>query len=234
MKTSDTQSALMAALFEARKLYPKIAKTKNGQAGNRQFKYAPMEDILAAVEPVNEAHGLLVTQPVEGHNIITRLDHIPSGEWREASMPVNVEHANMQSYGIELTYRKRYAIQGILGIITEEDTDGIDGGKKRKGVDHTDPKNPNGTSKGPGRIGAAQAVLAASEALSKNQVATLDRLATDVTSEFESYGAQAAWERIDEQGLDDIEKIYLSTKLASGVRNQITAYSRSLHQKEPA
>lgn len=150
MRTSDKQQALLAALFEARKAYPKIDKSKEGQAGNRKFKYAPMEDVLDAIKTINETNNLLITQPVEGHNIITRLDHVPSGEWREATMPVNEEHANMQSYGIELTYRKRYAIQGILGIITEEDTDGADGSKKRKGIDHTDPRNANGTLQGAG------------------------------------------------------------------------------------
>lgn len=142
MRTSETQGELAEALFEARKLYPKIEKTKQGQSGNRTFMYAPMEVILDAVKTINEDLGLLITQPVDGHNIVTRLEHVPSGEWRETSMPVNVEHANMQSYGIELTYRRRYAVTGILGIITEEDTDGEGGTKRKKGVDHTDDRPP--------------------------------------------------------------------------------------------
>jgi hypothetical protein len=157
MRTSETQGDLLSALFEARKLYPKIAKTKQGQSGNRTFMYAPMEDILDAIEAINFANGLLITQPVDGNSIITRLDHVESGEWRETSMPVNAEHANMQSYGIELTYRKRYAIQGMLGIITEEDTDGAGAKEKRNGVDHT--RNANGTAKGPGIPNARQAAF---------------------------------------------------------------------------
>jgi hypothetical protein len=155
MKTSESQLSLVKALFEAQAEFPVILKTQKGQSGNRTFMYAPLDQVLDAVRPALKDHGLLLTQGVVGHDLVTRLDHL-SGEWREHSMPVNAEHANMQSYGIELTYRRRYAIQPMLGIVTEEDTDGT-GAQKRKGVDHTEGKNANGTKtaeriSGPGEI----------------------------------------------------------------------------------
>jgi len=128
MKTSDTQSKLLNALFTAQGEFPIIPKTKKGQAGNRSFLYAPLEDIRDLVQPVLRKHSLLLTQSTEGHTLITRLEHVPSGEWREGSMPMNAEHANMQAYGIETTYRRRYGYPMILGLMTEEDTDG-DGSK---------------------------------------------------------------------------------------------------------
>jgi hypothetical protein len=45
VKTSDLQSNLIAALLVAVKAFPAITKTKEGQAGNRKFKYAPLEEI---------------------------------------------------------------------------------------------------------------------------------------------------------------------------------------------
>lgn len=143
MKISDSQLALVKALFEAKGAFPRIAKNKEGQAGNRKFRYAPLDEINDLVDPVLRACGLMVTQGTEGHELITRLEHI-SGEWREIRMPVNAEHANMQSYGIEITYRRRYSVQLILGIVTEEDID-IRAKERRKGVDHTDERNANGT-----------------------------------------------------------------------------------------
>lgn len=148
MRTSETQTALITALFAARQAFPVITKEKSGQAGNRQFKYAPLEVIKDATEPHLVANGLMITQAPDGHNITTRLEHL-SGEWREASMPVNEEHANMQSYGIETTYRRRYSYCMMLGIVTEEDTDGTGGRDRKKGVDFTKEKNPNGTEKLP-------------------------------------------------------------------------------------
>ena len=120
MKTSDSQSTLIPALFAAKKAFPRIEKNKRGQSGNRQFNYAPLDEIMSHVDPVLYANGLMMTQGTEGHELVTRLEHV-SGEWRETRMPVNSEHANMQSYGIEITYRRRYAYQLILGITTEED-----------------------------------------------------------------------------------------------------------------
>lgn len=146
MKTSDTQKALASALFEAWQEFPAIPKTKKGQAGHREFFYAPYDEILALVKPILVKHGLLLTQPPDGHAVITRLEHPESGEWREASMPMNAEHANMQSYGIEQTYRRRYAAVAMLGIVTEDDTDGAGDRSKRKGVDHT---------KGDAKLGAS-------------------------------------------------------------------------------
>lgn len=144
MKTSESQSKLVAAMLAARQTFPKIGKTKQGQSGNRTFKYAPLDEVLDAVMPALLGNGLLLTQGTDGHELVTRLDHT-SGEWRESRMPINAEHANMMSYGIELTYRRRYALQPMLGIVTEDDADGA-GGQKRNGVDHTGPTSTNAQS----------------------------------------------------------------------------------------
>lgn len=137
MKTSESQTAIAQALFAAWQEFPAVPKTKQGQAGNRAFMYAPFDAILDLLRPVLIKHGLLMTQGTEGHSLVTRIEHPASGEWRETSMPVNEQHANMQSYGIELTYRRRYAAIAMLGIITEDDTDGVGDKSKRKGLDHT-------------------------------------------------------------------------------------------------
>lgn len=135
VKCSESQTAIVGSLLKARQAFPKIGKTKEGQAGNRRFKYAPLDEVLDAVMPHLYANGLLLTQGTEGNDLVTRLDHI-SGEWREHRMPINAEHANMQSYGIELTYRRRYAIQPMLGIVTEDDTDGHGAQRRNRGFDH--------------------------------------------------------------------------------------------------
>lgn len=144
MKTSESQTNLIAALFAAKHEFPPVAKNKKGQSGHRSFNYAPLDAIMDQIDPVLYKHGLMLTQGTDGHTMVTRLEHAPSGEWRETSMPVNAEHANMQSYGIELTYRRRYAYTMILGIVTEEDID-IKEKTKRAGIDHTELRNENGT-----------------------------------------------------------------------------------------
>lgn len=171
MKTSESQKHLAAALFEAWKKFPVIPKTKQGQAGNRQFMYAPFDAVLDAVRPVLIESGLMMTQGTEGHALITRLDHPESGEWRETSMPINEQHANMQSYGIELTYRRRYAAVAMLGIVTEDDTDGQGDRGKRKGVDFTSDKS------GPPRGSGREALKDCFDALQPEQQAAMRKCA---------------------------------------------------------
>lgn len=132
MKTSEQQGNLVAALLKAQKLFPAIGKTKTVNAGRMIYKYAPLESIMDAVRPHLLASDLVLTQGCDGHAITTRLDHI-SGEWRESAMPVHEQHANMQAYGIEITYRRRYSVQMMLGIVTEDDTDGLDNKRKKHG-----------------------------------------------------------------------------------------------------
>lgn len=123
MKTSESQKSLAAALLAAQEEFPAIAKTKEGQSGNRKFKYADLDMIKDKVDPILWKRKLLLAQGTDGFEIVTRLDHIESGEWREIRMPTNKEHASDQAYGIELGYRRRYSVQLILGIVTEEDND---------------------------------------------------------------------------------------------------------------
>ena len=79
--------------------------------------------------------------------------------------------------------------------------------------------------------GAADSVLKDNPPIHPNRQAELLMLSETVASDFTAYGAQAAFERIEEHGLDYVEKIYLSTLLGSKVSNQIKAYSVALRQQ---
>jgi len=173
MKTSDSQSNLVPALFAAKGEFPRIAKNKEGQSGNRKFRYAPLDEIMDHVDPVLRKNGLMLTQGTEGHELITRLEHI-STEWREVRMPINAEHANMQSYGIEVTYRRRYSVQLILGIVTEEDID-IRAKERRKGKDFTEERNENGTKRA--FDSAHKPTDGAGQGISEERLSELDELA---------------------------------------------------------
>ncbi len=123
----------------------------------------------------------------------------------------------VQNIGAVETYQRRYLWVTAMEIVEHD------------ALDSSEPVKPQPAK---ARTGVAQDVLKDSPALKPEQIAALQALSSVVMTEFEAYGPQAAFERIDEQGLDDIEKIYLSTQLPSNVRNPITAYSRSLHQQK--
>jgi hypothetical protein len=81
----------------------------------------------------------------------------------------------------------------------------------------------------PKRGGVAQDVLQESPAIAPERQEQLAELAKTAQDDFDAYGAQAAYERLD--GLtDNLEKIFVSTKLTAPARNGIKAYSLSLNQ----
>lgn len=222
MKTSETQTSLIAALLEAQKTFPAVAKTKDGQAGNRKFKYAPYEDIKALCDPILWANGLMVTQGAEGHLLVTRLEHV-SGEWRETRMPMNEVHASDQAYGIEFSYKRRYSYQGILGIVTEED---VDGNTRKRG------ERPEDITKGGTIRHSVRGEIGAD--LPEDWKIYLSDLADDCAALVKQGKVKAAHEMIAEAALEADQHTYLWDQLESGIRTALTKFRDSLKQKEPA
>lgn len=81
------------------------------------------------------------------------------------------------------------------------------------------------------RKGVAQDVLSTSPQLSATRKAKMQWLSTKVIEAFESYGAQAAFERIDQEDLNETERIFLDTFFASDMRAKVKAYSVEFHSK---
>lgn len=130
MRTSEQIHELVSALAKARADFEPIVRSKTvtvkSDRGSYQFSYAPLEDILAAVADALSAQGLVlvsgIEQGAEGSVVLsTRLMHA-SGQWLESSVNVG-RHAKMQEMGSSLTYARRYAITGLLGISADDDDD---------------------------------------------------------------------------------------------------------------
>lgn len=222
MKTSETQASIIPAMLAAQKAFPPIEKTKDGQAGNRKFKYAPYEDIKAKCDPILWENGLIVTQGAEGHLLVTRLDHI-SGEWRETRMPMNEVHASDQAYGIEFSYKRRYSYQGILGIVTEED---VDGNARKRGEKPQD-LTQGGTLKHAVRDGIG-------EDLPEDWKTYLRDLADDCTALVKQGKVKAAHEMIAEAALEADQHTYMANQMDSATRSMLKKYGDQLKTKEPA
>ena len=222
MKTSETQAELVKAMHAAQQAFPAVEKSKEGQAGNRKFKYAPLEEIKRLCDPVLWANGLLVTQGAEGHCVVTRLDHI-SGEWRETRMPVNEVHSSDQAYGIEFSYKRRYSYQGIIGIVTEED---VDGNARKRGEKPPEP-------------GKQQSIKHAvrdgiGDDLPEDWKIYLTDLADDCTQLVKAGKVAAAYDQISEAALEADQHTYMANKMDSVTRSALKKHAETLKTKEPA
>ena len=55
---------------------------------------------------------------------LNSVTHAESGQWQASLAVVPLPRADPQGVGISMTYIRRYALSAMLGIVTEEDTDG--------------------------------------------------------------------------------------------------------------
>jgi hypothetical protein len=130
---------LAAALAEAHKLLPAIEKSKTAKVptksgGEYSYDYADLALILKVTRPVLAAQGLVVLQPpavaqgaaVEIQTIILHT----SGQWVASSLVVPVtDTRDAQKLGSAISYGRRYAYCGMVGIAAEDEDD--DGAQAR-------------------------------------------------------------------------------------------------------
>jgi len=129
---------LYKALLKFQDEVPQIEKNTEGYG----YKYAKLEDIIKTTRPVLKDNGLLVTQAIctcpesQLPSVRTTLIHAESGETDTSYTPVaevKLGSMNMyQSIGAGITYYRRYALAGILGIAPDDDIDANDEVKPTK------------------------------------------------------------------------------------------------------
>jgi len=124
MKTSESIKNLTKALLQAQKQMGAAVK------GNKNpfFKsnYADLPTVMEVVkEPLNEA-GIVVLQPSsnrDGKNFITTtLFHGETGEWMSSETEVvSAKQNDPQAFGAAQTYARRFGLQALLFIPSEDD-----------------------------------------------------------------------------------------------------------------
>lgn len=131
MNTSEQINELAAALAKAQGELTNPVKDKK----NPHFKssYADLAGGLDTIRPTLARHGLSVVQMTraDGDMIFlhSRLLHA-SGQWMEATYPV-CRLGKHQEMGSALTYARRYALFGLVGVAGDDDDDGNAAGTAR-------------------------------------------------------------------------------------------------------
>lgn len=122
MKTSEKIDLISEGVFNVQCELKPVPKNKEVKAGKYSFKYAPLDAIVEYVVPLMQKQGLLFMQAVNADVLTTRILH-KSGQWIESETHLNRDHANMQGFGGEVTYKRRYALSALLGIVSDDDND---------------------------------------------------------------------------------------------------------------
>lgn len=105
-----------------------LPKDKKGYG----YNYTDFDTIVSYIRPLMKKHNFAFTQclqALEGKNgIMTMLIHSSGETLSGFCLLPNVDGKGMneaQKMGSAITYMKRYGLSAILGISTDEDTDGI-------------------------------------------------------------------------------------------------------------
>lgn len=130
MKRSEQINELAKALADARKEFKDIIKNKKvsfktASGAPFSYEYADLPEIHSAIIIALSNNGLSICQDVSEDDkaIETILMHT-SGQSVHSRYPLLAKAEDMQSIGAAFTYARRMAINGLLNISSESDTDG--------------------------------------------------------------------------------------------------------------
>jgi hypothetical protein len=201
MNSSTTIKELATALAKAQ------AEMKNPtfDSTNPHFrnKFASLSAVREAVTPILAKHGISITQfPKTGEGVagcVNRLMHA-SGEWIEEECLLPLDKNNAQGAGSCITYARRYSLQGIAGVVAEEDDDA-------------------NAASAPGKPAPHKPVTVdVWDSLSEDAKKWLQEIADSVRAELDAKGGAAALKVLEEQGLDADHKVAIWSRFDSKER----------------
>ena len=124
---SDQIRELAQALLKVqRQLQPALKDANNPFT---RSKYATLNSVMDSCRDALLSNGIWLCQyPVPAESgylgLVTKLTHAESGQWQSSLAVVPLPKPDPQGVGISMTYMRRYVLSAMLGIVTEEDTDG--------------------------------------------------------------------------------------------------------------
>ncbi len=135
-QSQDITKLAKALLSVQKTLQPATKDAVNPFAKN---KYASLNSVMEVCREPLLTNGIWLCQypvPVETSplentpqayslGLVTKLTHAESGQWQSSLTVIPLSKADPQAMGSAITYARRYALSAMLGIVTEEDTDGI-------------------------------------------------------------------------------------------------------------
>lgn len=83
-------------------------------------KYFDINAMLRQIEPILEAHELLLTQPIIEGSVVSQIFDVNTGDCVQSKMMLP-ELSDPQKMGSAITYYRRYTLQSLLALEAEDD-----------------------------------------------------------------------------------------------------------------
>jgi hypothetical protein len=123
--TKTNNNTLNNALLHFQMLH--VSAVKDGKNPHFKSNYASLEAVIQAASKAHQ-FGICFTQEIDFESessmvfVRTTLIHAPSGETRSSRTPIrSKDPADPQKMGSGITYAKRYGLQSMLGLPSEDD-----------------------------------------------------------------------------------------------------------------
>lgn len=132
LEQTNKYKELFSALAKAQSEMPTAGKNTSGY----NYKYADLAEIIKISRPSLTKNGLSIIQVLipgseDGPALLNTMLCHSSGEYIESKVKIILQADNaskpqnkLQSLGTALTYLRRYSYSAIIGIVTDQDTDG--------------------------------------------------------------------------------------------------------------
>jgi hypothetical protein len=115
---------IYSQLLEFQKNLRKVNKDAKGY----NYKYASFDNVVETITPELEKQGLGYTHTFESTDIVCSIFNA-EGETITSKLTLSTEILKgmnaSQSMGASITYARRYTLTAILGLVTDDDTDGV-------------------------------------------------------------------------------------------------------------
>lgn len=100
----------------------------NKDAKGYNYSYASFDNVVETIAPELKTQGLGYTHTFDGQDIVCTLFNT-EGETITSKLTLSTEILKgmnaSQSMGAAITYARRYTLTAILGLVTDDDTDGV-------------------------------------------------------------------------------------------------------------
>lgn len=180
--------------------------------------YADLQTVIEATKPHLNSNGIVFMQGpgfgMHGVTVETVFIHAASGEWMSSMVEIPLgPKADAQAVGSAITYGKRFGLQAMTGLPTEDDdansisrksASGTEGGHSPKTIPTSFKHTPND---------------GAWEAMTADQQEVLTKISWEIGRLMKAGDFQGAVLHAREQGLDNDEKHALNTLLDSKQRS---------------
>ena len=117
-------SKIYSQLLQFQNKLRKVGKDAKGY----NYSYASFDNVVETIAPELNSQGLGYTHTFDGQDIVCTLFNT-EGETITSKLTLSTEILKgmnaSQSMGAAITYARRYTLTAILGLVTDDDTDGV-------------------------------------------------------------------------------------------------------------